>query len=452
MDDAAVHKQLSSQHKPPNKHKHVQPDDPAKRRFEDRLTQFAEEHDIEIDFRPIVSGRRIRLFELWLVVEQPRFGGFDAVEATQSWAHIATELAFEISDHDAPIQLRDIYDRMLADFAEMTSGYHAFLQAKLDNGDELTKEQMDDLELLVPNGSKGHTEGEGSVKQRGNETNGDDLEIPSSPPQRQITSAGERGPSSTNDMGNLGGSSKQVAGTPYKHQRVDKGKSRLLEIPSTPDDIPSLQPQAHDPSPLKDSSLGNDNGLETEDSPDDEESMFVKPTKRKIFPKSTSVSLPLEGHAEPETQDFHFSVQVDIDNQKTVSQRPQEHASNDDASIAAIAGSSREDSSTQSQTDSQREEAEIFEFLDRHVALGYPEEIVRTALLATTMETGDAALVMEALMKGDGIPNNIQGVWTAGDDGAVQVADHAEYERVVAKHGEARCVKRRQLLKDLGET
>lgn len=95
------------------------------------------------------------------------------------------------------------------------------------------------------------------------------------------------------------------------------------------------------------------------------------------------------------------------------------------------------------------EEIELAEEVDRYIALGYPEDIVKEAFFSTTLTTGDVAIVMEALMHGAGIPNNIQGVWTSRDDKALGLPENSmEYGRILTKHGQQRIEKRRIFLNE----
>lgn len=62
------------------------------------------------------------------------------------------------------------------------------------------------------------------------------------------------------------------------------------------------------------------------------------------------------------------------------------------------------------------------------------------------MNTGDAGVVMEALQAGNGVPKNIQGVWTSSDDEAVEEDEHPNFRDVVEKHGMDRLETRRMFL------
>jgi hypothetical protein len=433
LDEQARRHQESPKHLPTEKE-----------RFEHTFTEFAEGQDMEIDLQPTVSGRRIQLFDLWTIVMKPGFNNLADDEATGKWDQIASKLGFDKSqDPNAPNELRELHECILADFAEIRSQYRGFLKDVLTSGGELTGEQALDFEYLTP---AGYEEEDQVVRQQLQEENYDEpevLEIPSSPPQRIWPASAKRNRLGIADLGNER-ISLQPEATPHKRQRIDKGKEKVLEIPSTPEGLLTFDGQIRELSP-KGQYLIQEREDEVEMS-DDEESMFVTPVQRNIFSR-TSLQAVKTVQFEPETQDFHFSHAVEEKIGTPLSQQVQEDVMVAGESVAAVAGSLYEDSSTQSQTDSQREAAEIQELVDHYVALGYPEEVVQEAMLATTLETGDVAIVMESIMQGQGIPENIEGVWTAEDDLAVRLnGDSEEYAWVLLKHTEARCVKRRQLL------
>lgn len=70
------------------------------------------------------------------------------------------------------------------------------------------------------------------------------------------------------------------------------------------------------------------------------------------------------------------------------------------------------------------------------LGLGYDEDTVRQALHATTCNDDNdnkALIVMEALRNGKEIPNNLRGVWTAGDD--FHLKNARAKQRMIRKHG-----------------
>jgi hypothetical protein len=105
------------------------------------------------------------------------------------------------------------------------------------------------------------------------------------------------------------------------------------------------------------------------------------------------------------------------------------------------------DTSTQAQTEAQRG-AELSSFVEHYISLGYSGVHVMQALDSTTMNAGDAGIVMEDLREGKGIPKNIQGVWTFSDDEAVEGNDHPRFREALEKHGMDRVNLRRRFLAD----
>jgi hypothetical protein len=428
-------------------------------RFESDLTEFALNYDIEVDLHPVVSGHRIRLFDLWKQLIDLEFMEYADLDAPEKWKNIASRLGFKKSRHpNAPNDLLNIFDSMLADFFEQTSLYREYLHLRniLHENGRLSETQMERYQSIAPPGHELRF-GEGDeMIQQDREHDGDDdngeieiFEIPSSSSPNPPSRIGGLSPSTKSSDGDRPVFLQyDVAAT--RNGRKEKGKARMLEIPPTPPgDLLNSQDRIYDSSPIERQVLSQEHEDETESISDDGEGMFVKTSMRRMFPIMSRQQSSRIVQVEPETQDFHFSVPAEGSNMKSGSQRVSEDTLEADNSLAAVAGSIRDDSPTESQTNSERDEREVRAFVDHYISLGYPEEVVTQALLATTLETGDVAMVMEAIMQGAGIPGNIEGVWTFRDDEAVRLPEHEkEFARVISKHGEARCVKRRQFLKE----
>jgi hypothetical protein len=85
--------------------------------------------------------------------------------------------------------------------------------------------------------------------------------------------------------------------------------------------------------------------------------------------------------------------------------------------------------------------------IDYCLALGYSEDIIDQAFIATNMERQDVGIVIESIQRGDGIPGNISGVWTEEDDRVVLLGRGGEeYDDLVEKHDSDRCRQRRLFL------
>ena len=419
--------------------------------FKHHLSTLAESFELVVDFEPTICGRTLRLFKLWQVVQSEDFGGFDEVNGHNLWPQVARRLNFNDWRHaTAAADLKDCYSEILADFEEIRE------EEREENG--LTESQEEALiesqlrqtaarETQPTSADEGDEEDDEIVEEE--EELEDDLDAPQSSPQIIPSSSSKRsfGTDRTN----------QPIGF-NKRQRIDKGKSKELEIPPTPEDLinhnQKIRP-SHQPSPLKYSSP-HEPDLYGESS---EEELFVRPIN---LQKSKSKP-PQPRILEPETQDFHFPPELDnedksswveISSSPPPQSQPQQHPSND-TSNAATHGTAHStnqwDSSTQSQTESQRA-AEINEYIEHHVAMGIPQDVVISALEATTMEPGISSPVMENLMMGDGIPEDIGGVWTSWDDDALEAwVESEEYKALIRKHGIKRIGLRKRFLKDSRE-
>ncbi|RFU29930.1 hypothetical protein B7463_g6406, partial [Scytalidium lignicola] len=301
--------------------------------FKIELSEFAQEMDFEVNFNPNICGRGIPLFRIWQVVRSREFGGFNNVEKKNLWASVCKKLKFhQWRDRDAPTLLKDCCFQNLVDFEDAKMQYLELSHAEMQDEDA-------DLEISAS-----------STKKRRLDTNNE----------------------------------------PNKRQRINKGKGKEREIPSTP--------EQGDTNP--------DNVIQLEE--DDEGDSFVD-SKRRQMVNNRPIS-KLARPRDPETQDFSFP--------------------GSDPFII-------EDSfMVPSEDDSQQQAEELEDYIHRFIALGYKQEVVIMALEATTMETGDAGIVMEALINGEGIPQNMQGVWTEEDDEALDAPeDSDDFQRILEKHG-----------------
>ncbi|KAI6710311.1 hypothetical protein JHW43_007163 [Diplocarpon mali] len=274
-----------------------------------------------------------------------------------------------------------------------------------------------------------------------------------------------------------------------KRQRINKGKER--EIPSTPEDIIKTShtfTKSHQPSPLKFTEPSSRS-----------ESSSVEERMPTTFEGQKLVTAKQALVFEPETQDFHFpqslqnldTPQESIDNDagedeslfvlspRRGSRPPPSRDTDEDededediilvrqsSPITAGASPEREnsrtfisqgslrsssnnyESSTQSQTESEKNE-QLLAFINKNVLDGYAYDIVMEALTATTMSVREALKVMESLADGDGIPEDVPGVWTKWDDDALQGSKHTEnYQVILRKHGLPRIMVRRRYLRD----
>lgn len=91
----------------------------------------------------------------------------------------------------------------------------------------------------------------------------------------------------------------------------------------------------------------------------------------------------------------------------------------------------------QEDEDEKRKPEDIDAWVDSRVKSGEVEDEVQAlkALLATSINTKLAGMVLKHLKAGEDIPDNMPGVWTAQDDEDIQGQDARSIARVLKKHG-----------------
>ena len=434
--------------------------------FRKDVLDLAAALQLEVDFTPEICGRKVPLFKLWQVVQSFDFGGSDRVTGLNLWPKVAKFLSFKGSQQLTGAEdLRICYAEILADleqYREMQrekslteSQERAMLDAQLletagretqslydaedeelgevlEGGEDEELAEEDDDEELVE-----EEDGEALVE----EDEDDDLDRPQFSPLPLITSLSRKR--------NFGTDRTNVDTSYKKRQRIDKGKGKEVDIPSTPENVINSTPvprSLHKPSPLKYSAPAE---LQDDEASSEIEDLLAKPFKPqvKIIQPQT---------LEPETQDFnypHTQAQPEDDPFVDIGSSPPQRRIPDRSSGSNAANGGSESnppgSSTQSQTESEKALA-LERYIDECISYGYTQEAVALALGATTMETGQHAMqVMEALENGQEIPDGIPGVWTEEDDAKVEGnMDSEEFKELVRKHGLKRCAVRKQYLKD----
>ena len=397
----------------------VDPTTEDEKLFFEELSLMADYQGFETNFEPLICGRKIPLFKLWQVVNSTEFGGYDEVRGRNLWWNVARKLNFSDFKHsEAAEAIKSAYEVILPEFEVSREEYIQSLKDEEMIQDQLQatagRDSMHDTPM------DGENEIARDVEEESDDYD-DDSEAPASLPRRLQSPSSKRNLESDDGM-NQDGS--HLLGTHQKRQRIDKGKGKekeVAEIPSTPEDVinPGLTPgHVYKSSPLKFQLSAAEEGSDS-----DEE--FPSLVRLPNFIAKRQVKRILE----PETQDFNFRGA-----ESQPSMHPLRKRRKEKNFIPAAPSSIHDGASIHSRADSQKEQ-QMLAFIDQHVALGYPQEIVVQALESTNMTTGDAALVMEELMKGNAIPDNIQGVWTSTDDAALDDEESEEYERLMMKHG-----------------
>lgn len=415
--------------------------------FRDDIKELADRLKVDVEFDFAVGDRSISMFRLWEVVMAEAFGGFKNVNDSNLWPEVAHQLGFDIQQQ--PGTLTELqayfqeYEGLLLEFEDLAREEDEEIEEVLDRNDSsLLADQL--LEMIEHNINPIDADEDTNVGGQEVESKDDTNSPQMSPHQKQISS---------NSRKRLSGGS-----SPYtKRQRVDKGKGKELEIPSTPEDIitsPQTLRRTLEPSPLKNASFPAANGSDEEYS-EEEDELFVSPTN------SDRTKQPR--NPEPETQDFHFpnaTQKTDRLSSPNISSSPpvrlkQIHQSQ--TSNAATRGSAHsinvEDSSTQSQTQSQMN-AILDQFIADMVAKGFTYDIVLEALQATTLKcNANVEEVAESLSNDEHIPDNIRGVWTQWDDEELGYSKESkQYRHVLLKHGPEEIRERIRFLRDLADS
>jgi hypothetical protein len=427
--------------------------------FKEHLLELAGNLAVNVNFNPLVCGRSISLFRLWQVVESDEFGGVDEVDGKQLWPKVAIRMNFP-KDRQVLLQagkeLQDVFNEILADLEELTK--RIIEESDISETEEQALLEAQ-LQLSAANGNQHQNSNKELIKdgQDEEQEHDDDLDYPQISPRLPKAGSGKRSSDSDRETEKLPSN---------KRQRIDKGKGKEREIPSTPeagmnttqDFLQSHQPT---PTPLKSSPLKKSWVQDEQAMSEDDEVAFASPSTRSR-PKAKQT--PPKRNLEPETQDFNFSIPDpepgDINDDLSSSpslpplnvalaQRRAQTQTSQAATRGSVHSSSGKegDSSTQSQTDAEKHDA-LVAFIDESVSLGYPQDIVVEALVVTTLEIGPhARRVMESMMGDDPIPDDEAGVWTAKDDEALNLRrESKEYRRIVTKHGLRRIKLRREYL------
>ncbi|PMD31138.1 hypothetical protein L207DRAFT_573195 [Hyaloscypha variabilis F] len=429
--------------------------------FKHDLLALAQELELDVDFTPVICGRRVALFKLWQVVRSDDFGGLDRVNGMKLWPKVARFLSFKDAQQTTAAEdLKHCYEEILADLEEYQQFKHeqslteseekAMLEAQLkEEAARETQNSYDTEDEIGEEYFKEEEEEDDLEDDLEEEEEDDDLDRrPQYSPRPPI-------PSSSSKR-SFGADRTNVDTSYNKRQRIDKGKGKELEVPSTPEDVinnTQMPRPTFKPSPLKYSSPAYHQQQDEEaDDSSEIEDLWTKPLQPQPKPKPPPQIL------EPETQDFNYpQTQIQPEEEEhdsyldiPSSPPPRNLPDRSSGSNAANRGSdsNRPGSSTQSQTESEKAAA-LEQYIDVCIGFGYTGEAVALALDATTMETGNHAMqVMEALENGQEIPDDIPGVWTEEDDRLVEGSVDSEgYKDCVRKHGAHRCGVRKEFLR-----
>lgn len=86
-------------------------------------------------------------------------------------------------------------------------------------------------------------------------------------------------------------------------------------------------------------------------------------------------------------------------------------------------------------TNSNSDTTELRAWIEKHLQRNMPSNLIIKALKSTTMDPMLAKAVLDLLVQGKGIPNDVAGVWTEQDDEDLRGNDGRRIKRVTEKHG-----------------
>lgn len=384
--------------------------------------------DIKLDLHPKINGEDVSLFQLYNIVVDAAFGGFQQVESEGRWHEVVSQLRATGGPSGMTTQqIRDCYLHNLEDYEELRG---TVVGAEI----ELTQGTVQD-ESATP--LQGHDDDDSGLFVSADEDEEEKHDVHTLPPGRHtpqtspellIYTSGEKRTGSTSLNSQSSGHNKR--------QKVDKGKGRALEIPSTPED--------NEVSKETDLLRGRSSPFEqrrvSDSKGDSDEGYLDPPLHRSLFTeKSMGQDLEME--------DANSLLAVDDDGS----------ISHDDGqSASARSHQPRLDDKTTSSPQGQdvSDDSDMAErarsYLQKLLTQGYESETIFRAMHATCMDLTHVVEVLESLESGSGVPKTIRGVWTSEDDDALgATASKSQSRDIILKHGMDAIKLRRRFLADL---
>ncbi|KFZ03192.1 hypothetical protein V502_11151 [Pseudogymnoascus sp. VKM F-4520 (FW-2644)] len=354
--------------------------------FLQSLSEFARDVlDDSVTFEPIVSKRKISLFDVW-TASLPLLGHFDDIEGREVWDDLATKLGFEVSAHpSAPGELRQICEDFLLDF------YEYFVQREQEKlKEEALRQQFED---------------HGQSEEEAVEDSDDNLE----PPSLAFRTAGpgrQKRPHGQDSISAVVESRPTSSHSHNKRPRISKGKERADEIPSTPEHI--YNSHLHSDGKLPDHPNAQNNKL--------------MGTNIEYFPPPSSLE--------------------ELDSSPTRQLR-----SEAEKGYTPPSRNNNEEEATQSQTGSHEEIKEFIERFgaegfDIEII---KQMLITTTMEVEPAERllSDYAEGLEISKNVAGVWTE------EDDNGVKSHVQSSGYKRTLKKHGETRCLKRKDFLRDL---
>ncbi|XMA17404.1 hypothetical protein WAI453_010195 [Rhynchosporium graminicola] len=456
--------------------------------FEVNLLALADALELEIEPNPVICDRTVPLFDLWQVVRQDEFRGYDNVTGRKLWRRVAKKLGFVENTNNAGRDLQACFSEILCDLEE--------IEQRQQEGEDMTSSQEQELILDQLQQTEGHTEDFAESEDEGkivlSEDQEEDESLRHQKEQRELLREQEENDNDLNVIpisspplaSSITSKGKRRSGNYFmspdlprnKRQRINKGKGKeRLEIPSTPEDVinnTQMSRPTQQLSPLK--HLQAESSSSVASSPIQEirpmklerkkavARQHIEPEKQRLFYAASEY--PQRPNDDDDDEDDEVDSlgsilgppdkEIDDPSDKEenglfIGQElpsPPDHSCLRNVSNTTTRGtlhsSNNNDSSTQSQNDSQ---SDLATWINKQVSDGFTQDIVVEAVQAASGCTDEALIAMNALADGTGLPENVAGVWTAEDDEALDKRKGTEeFKHILFKHGISRILKRRQ--------
>jgi len=91
--------------------------------------------------------------------------------------------------------------------------------------------------------------------------------------------------------------------------------------------------------------------------------------------------------------------------------------------------------------------AKLESWIDTRIDSGVDVDLVDLALKSAGNNPDLAEVVLEAFQRGEGVPDDVRGVWTEEDDGCLEAVDARRIDKVIGKHGREALDRRYEFLR-----
>ncbi|QSZ36126.1 hypothetical protein DSL72_007251 [Monilinia vaccinii-corymbosi] len=421
--------------------------------FKHTLKQFWEPVG-DLDFSPKICGKEISLFKLWQIIML--FGGFKKTNAKNRWLEAADKLGFPIANRPEAVEdLNKCYDEVLFDF-EISIADAANDKNNPEfsayRGENLIASQLEEIT------SHGVLRSSEIEEETGNNDEVLKLPPPLSESKHQSTVSTKKRAISSDEFSSRSGSSETRIKPQSKRRKIEKGKGKEVEIPSTPEHIfnATQPPISRNTSPLK-YPLDEGDDASSSDQEARESIRQIQRNKPEGSSRNASVKKPIASPTPAPKKmtavpvidlSKDSSPELESESESESESRPQAQLQPPPKSKPRLESKSKSEPLSESPLEPEpgsNSQDSPEDEIDKFKALGYSDEIIVAALDSTTMDYEIASVVMERLKMGHSIPDDMAGVWTKKDDDALILKEGWKgLKRIRAKHGRERITARKE--------